>query len=147
GVSRIPRPYLICNTSMFLDQTGVLPLAPVQTGGLITGILGTPSGVDANGLPVGGGAITSFAFNSLFASDRAGTTKVAQTRQWSLTDAVGVSSAAPAYALQNQLAIWEENPLEFAAEVAKFADELLHWIRSHLPLDHQLPARTALRRY
>jgi hypothetical protein len=102
----------------------VLPLAPVQTGGLITGILGTPSGTDANGLPVGGGAITSFAFNSLFASDTGGTTTVAQARQWSLTDAMGASSAAPAYALQNQLAIWEENPLEFAAAVARFADEL-----------------------
>jgi hypothetical protein len=32
GAGRIPRPYLICNTSMFLDQIGVLPLAPVQTG-------------------------------------------------------------------------------------------------------------------
>jgi hypothetical protein len=93
---------------MFLDQGGVLPLAPLQTGGLITGILGTPRGTDANGLPVGGGAITSFAFNSVFASNAEGTIKVAQTRQWSLTDAVGASSAAPAYALQNQLAIWEE---------------------------------------
>ena len=147
GPSRIARPYLICNTSMFLDQKGVLPLAPVQTGGLITGILGTPSGTDANGLPVGGGAITSFAFNSVFASDMAGSAKVAQTRQWSLTDAVGASSAAPAYALQNQLAIWEGNPLEFAAEVAKFAEELLQWIRSHLPFDRQPQARAALRRY
>ena len=109
GAGRITRPYLICNTSMFLDQGGgVLPLAPLQTGGLITGILGTPRGTDANGLPVGGGAITSFAFNSVFASNAEGTIKVAQTRQWSLTDAVGASSAAPAYALQNQLAIWEE---------------------------------------
>ena len=40
---RVVRPYLICNTSMFLDQSGVLPLAPVQTGGLITGILGKPA--------------------------------------------------------------------------------------------------------
>jgi hypothetical protein len=78
GAGRITRPYLICNTSMFLGQEGVLPLAPVQTGGLITGILGMPSGT-ANGLPVGGGAITSFAFNSVFASNLAGTTMVAQT--------------------------------------------------------------------
>jgi hypothetical protein len=147
GAARVTRPYLICNTSMFLDQNGVLPLAPVQSGGLITGILGTPSGTDASGLPVGGGAITSFAFNSVFASDAAETATVAQARQWSLTDAVGASSAATAYALQNQLAIWEKNPPEFAAEVVKFADELLQWIRSHLPVEQQNRARAALQRY
>jgi hypothetical protein len=147
GAGRVTRPYLICNTSMFLDQKGVRPLAPAQTSGLITGILGTPSGTDGNGLPVGGGAITSFAFNSVFASAAGGTATVAQTRQWSLTDAVGASSAATAYALQNQLAIWEKNPLEFAAEVVKFADELLQWIRSHLPVDQQHQARAALQRY
>jgi hypothetical protein len=144
---RVVRPYLICNTSMFLDQTGVLPLAPVQTGGLITGILGKPSGTDGNGLPVGGGAVTSFAFNSVFASEAGETATVAQTRQWSLTDAVGASSAATAYTLQNQIAIWEQNPLEFAADVAKYTEALLQWIRTHLPLPQQAKARAMMLRY
>ncbi|WP_156964540.1 hypothetical protein [Methylocapsa aurea] len=147
ATGRVTRPYLICNTAMFLDQTGVLPLAPVQTGGLITGILGAPSGVDGNGLPVGGGAVTSFAFNSLFAGAIATTATIAQTRQWSLTDAVGASSAAIAYALQNQIAIWEQNPLEFAAEIVEYFDELLQWIRSHLPLQQQAEARAMIQRY
>jgi hypothetical protein len=147
GAGRVVRPYLICNTAMFLDQKGVLPLAPVQTGGLLTGILGTPVGTDGNGLPVGGGAIKSFAFNSLFDSLAGGTATVAQTRQWSLTDAVGISSAAVAYALQNQLAIWQQNPLQFAAELAKFAKELLQWIRSHIPAEKQGNARATLQRF
>jgi hypothetical protein len=147
AAGQVTRPYLICNTAMFLDQAGVLPLAPVQTGGLITGVLGAPSGADGNGLPVGGGAVTSFAFNSLFASVTGATAKIAQTRQWSLTDAVGVSSAATAYALQNQIAIWEQNPLEFAAEVVEYFEELLQWIRSHLPLQQQPKARAMIQRY
>ena len=44
AAGQVTRPYLICNTAMFLDRAGVLPLAPVQTGGLITGVLGAPSG-------------------------------------------------------------------------------------------------------
>jgi hypothetical protein len=147
GTGRVIRPYLICNTSMFLDATGLLPLAPVQSGSLITGIVGTPKGEDANGLAVGGGAVTSFAFNSIFASATGSTAIVAQQRQWSLTDAVGASSAAFAYALKNQLAEWEANPLEFAAEVAEYFDELLQWIRAHLPAERQAAARTALQRY
>lgn len=147
AAGRLARPYLICNTAMFLGQSGVRPLAPVQTGGLVTGILGAPAGTDGNGLPVGGGAVSSFAFNSVFAQAAGAAATVGQTRQWSLTDAVGTSSAATAYALQNQLAIWEQNPLEFAAMIVKYAEELWQWIRSHLPAEHQRQARTMLQRY
>ena len=77
GTGRIRRPYLICNMGMFLTepntpQTGIQLLAPVQATPFFTGIVGTPEGVDANGLTPGGGGVASFAFNSIYISSSGG---------------------------------------------------------------------------
>ncbi|MCK5189268.1 MAG: hypothetical protein KAR12_04360, partial [Methylococcales bacterium] len=52
--------------AMFLVDPGMHfdTLAPVQSTPFITGVVGTPTGNDANGKPAGGGGVTSFAFNS-----------------------------------------------------------------------------------
>ncbi|MFL5258048.1 MAG: hypothetical protein ACJ8AI_35240, partial [Rhodopila sp.] len=52
---RAHRPFLICNSAMFLSEAGhsLQLLAPVQTTPFITGIFGTPSGEDTNGRKVG----------------------------------------------------------------------------------------------
>src|SRR3954463_8969899 len=48
---REPRPFLICNSAMFLKKPGstLQLLGPVQSTPFITGILGTPAGEDASG--------------------------------------------------------------------------------------------------
>jgi hypothetical protein len=133
GSGRIRRPFLICNMSMFLQEPGtqVELLAPVQATPFFTGILGTPSGTDYNNLPVGGGGITSFAFNSLYVASSGGSATVAQSRQWALSDIVGTSSAFFAEKLENQIAEWEANPLELAKTLFEYADEILRWIEHH----------------
>ena len=49
------RPFLICNSAMFLQKPGstLQLLAPVQITPFITGILGMPAGEDANGRNLG----------------------------------------------------------------------------------------------
>ena len=83
------RPFLICNSAMFLTAPGSTSqlLAPVQSTPFITGVFGTPAGEDANGRRIGGGGIDSFGFNSACASmqrrqrrRRAGATMVADGR-------------------------------------------------------------------
>jgi hypothetical protein len=68
----------------------------------MTGIASTPGGTDANGFQVGGGGVTSFAFNSTPTAFNASTSQVtvAQQRQWALVDIVGSSSAALAATLE-----------------------------------------------
>jgi hypothetical protein len=141
--SRSTRPFLVCNMGMLLNETGtdLKYLAAVQATPFFTGILGSPQGTDANGQQPGGGGITSFAFNSIFVkSNQDGTDTVTQTRQWALTDIVGTSSAFFAEVLQNQIAYWEKNPLDFIRLLAEYLDEILKWIKSHLPLQAQAPA-------
>lgn len=93
--SRIQRPFPICNMSMLVNYNGGQYAVPAQSTPFFTGVFSKPEGAtDANGVQVGGGGVTSFAFNSYFKSLSGSTANVQQTRQWSLTDAVGVSSAA-----------------------------------------------------
>lgn len=138
ATDRIRRPYLICNMGMFLTETGteVQPLAPVQATPFFTGIVGSPTGHDANGLTPGGGGVASFAFNSIIVgSSSAGpsaTVTAAQLRQWSLTDIVGTSSAFYADELENQIAEWEANPGELVALLVRNLDHILKWIEEHL---------------
>jgi hypothetical protein len=147
GTGRIRRPYLICNMGMFLTQpdSGVQLLAPVQATPFFTGIVGAPTGVDANGLTPGGGGVTSFAFNSIYVSSSGSganeTVTVAQLRQWTLTDIVGTSSAFYADELENQIAEWEANPAELLALLLKFGDEIWKWIESHLPAEAKPKAK------
>jgi hypothetical protein len=92
-----PRPYLVCNTAMFVTSDGQSLLAPVQATSFMTGIVSVPSNAtDANGFQVGGGGVASFAFNSAPTAFNSSTSMVTvqQQRQWALVDIVGASSAA-----------------------------------------------------
>ena len=142
--SRAQRPFLICNMGMFVTVKDVsFPLlAPVQSNGLMTGVVGAPANAtDANGLAAGGGGVDSFAFNSSFSSESGSTATVTQTRQWSLTDIMGTSSAAFAETIQNQIAQWEANPALFLKWLLEEGDAILKWIESHLPSELHATAR------
>ena len=134
GGSRTPRPFLVCNMAMLINETGtnVKSFAPVQATPFITGIMGAPTGTDNNGLTPGGGGVTSFAFNSILEAVSASSVSVSQTRQWSLTDIAGTSSSFFAGILQNQIAQWEQNPTQFFATMAYYLWEIYEWIKSHL---------------
>jgi hypothetical protein len=128
--SRTQRPLHLCNMSQFVTvSSSTFPLlAPVQANGIMSGMVGTPTNaVDANGFAAGGGGVESF--SSLVSS----TATVAQTRQWSLTDIMGTSSAAFAETIQNQIAQWEANPVLFAEWLFKEGEAIWQWIESHLP--------------
>jgi len=129
GSQRGRRPFIVCNTAMFVDSSGTQLLAPVQATPFFTGIVGCPDGVDANGRMVGGGGVTSFAFNSALESVAGDAVTVAQARQWSLTDIVGASSAAFA----GQLAQIINDPLLLWNYVREFATAVWDWLKKHLP--------------
>ncbi len=148
GSSRTPRPYYVCNMAMLITEkdTQLLSLAPVQATPFITGILGAPTGSDANGLTPGGGGITSFAFNSSFSNVSGSTASVAQSRQWSLTDIAGTSSAFFADAVADFIADWKRDPKKLAEVLLKYRDQILSWIKKHLTLDMQAEAADFVRR-
>src|SRR3954454_9581682 len=129
GSGREHRPFLVCNSAMFLTEpgSGLQMLAPVQTTPFFTGILGTPTGEDTNGRKVGGGGVTSFGSNSTCDAISGSDAAIAQTRQWSLTDAVGTSSAFYAEVLQNLFHRWRQDPAEPAAVMASEAGTIRHW--------------------
>lgn len=145
--TRTHRPFLVCNSAMFLKEsnTALELLAPVQITPFITGIFGTPAGEDSNGRKPGGGGINTFGFNSAYINSSSHTATVAQMRQWSLTDAVGTSSAFFAEVLQNLFQRWRMNPAELAALVAHNADTIQHWIKTKLPIEARGPAAELLR--
>jgi hypothetical protein len=145
--TRTHRPFLACNCAMFLKEPGTTLelLAPVQTTPFITGILGTPAGEDVNGCRPGGGGANTFGFNSAYAGANGSIATAAQWRQWSLTDAVGTSSAFFAEALQNLFQGWRQNPADLAALIARNADIILHWVRTKLPIEARGPAADLLR--
>lgn len=128
------RPYLLCNTSMFLAETGTAfrLLAPVQATPFFAGIVGSPTGTDANGRTPGGGGVTSFAFSSNPTAVAAPEVTVEQARQLALVDIVGASSAAFAEALGNLFKQWMESPDAYLDEAEALADELLAWLGKHL---------------
>jgi len=131
------RPFLICNTAMFLNEpdTQVRFLAPVQATPFMTGIVGLPQGTDANGREPGGGGVTSFAFSSNPTAVSGGAVTVSQSRQLALADIVGASSAAFAETLQDQLALWEQDPKAFFDLMIELADDIWDWIKDHLGED------------
>ena len=145
--ARTHRPFLVCNSAMFLKEAGSAldMLAPVQITPFITGIFGTPTGEDANGRKPGGGGVNTFGFNSAYLGASGSTASVAQTRQWSLTDAVGTSSAFFAEVLQNLFAKWRQNPADLNAVMVRHADTIEHWIRTRLPIKSRAPAVGLLR--
>ena len=139
--TRTHRPFLICNCAMFLSEptSSVQMLAPVQITPFISGVFGAPRGEDANGQAPGGGGVSTFGFNSAYIGGSSAAT-VAQNRQWSLTDAVGTSSAFFAEVLQNIFQGWRENPTDLAAVIASHANVIRHWIATKLPIEARRPA-------
>jgi hypothetical protein len=134
GPGRAERPYLLCNTAMFLVEpdTSFRLLAPVQSTPFFTGIVGAPTGTDANDRSPGGGGVTSFAFSSNPAAVAAPEVTVGQLRQWALVDAVGASSAAFAETLGNLFAQWTQRPHEFLDLVETQFDDVMVWLGKHL---------------
>jgi Lysophospholipase catalytic domain len=109
------RPFVLSMASMSVDSS-ILPmgqrLVPVMSTPIFTGVWSSPEGVKQH---VGGGTVTSFAFNSSpigFGNQQA---TVQQTRQWSLTDILGTSSAAFAEELIKEFQNWSASPAYFAA--------------------------------
>jgi hypothetical protein len=145
--TRTHRPFLLCNSAMFLKEPGTTLelLAPVQTTPFITGIFGAPTGEDVNGNKPGGGGVNTFGFSSAYAGANGNIATAAQWRQWSLTDAVGTSSAFFAETLQNLFQGWRRNPADLAAVIARNSDTILHWIRTKLPIQARGPAADLLR--
>ncbi|MEN9867861.1 MAG: hypothetical protein RL748_3451 [Pseudomonadota bacterium] len=116
---RGPRPFPICNMSMIVSVNGEQFAAPLQSTPYFTGVLGTPGlhgvpALDSNQQVVGGGAISSFAFNSRLHSSLPpghGTVATAtQARSWTVMDMVGTSSAAIGAALWTVAEHFRENP-------------------------------------
>lgn len=107
-VTRSERPFHVCNTGLIgyvregeeIHQRWV---CPVQSTPFHTGALGSPPLVGAAGQTVGLGGLESFAFagtpQALNLDSKLAT--VVSQRPWSLTDAVGTSSAFVAAALAN----------------------------------------------
>jgi hypothetical protein len=149
GSGREQRPFLICNSAMFLNEalSSLQLLAPVQTTPFITGIFGMPQGEDTNGRKVGGGGVTSFGSNSVCEAVSGSTATIVQTRQWSLTDAVGTSSAFYAEVLQNMFHRWREDPVEPAALMARESHTIQHWIKRKLSIEQRDAATERLRLY
>ncbi|GLQ90778.1 hypothetical protein [Dyella flagellata] len=149
GISRTQRPLHICNMGMFVSVPGVSLqlLVPVQANGLIAGVVGKPANAtDANGLPVGGGGVQSFAYNSSFASQSGDVATVTQTRQWSLVDIMGTSSAAFAEKVKNLIAEWKSDKAKFLEWLAKEGQAILKWIEDHLPFELHAHAKAIVAR-
>lgn len=110
--SRVRRPYLVCNTALFA-QTAPLPyesLTPLQITPFFAGVISNPpNALDVQGEAIGGGAITSFSFNSNLDFLNKTTATVSSTHLFSLMDAAGVSSSFFAESLQNLGKKWHNN--------------------------------------
>lgn len=113
------RPYLIGNCAIFVTtSSGQTLLAPVQSTPFVTGVMSTPPGAfDANSRQVGGGGVTSFAFNSTPETASASSVEIVQSRQWSLADVTGTSSAAFAAVLKEEFRAFSTSPAYLAAAV------------------------------
>jgi hypothetical protein len=117
GEDRVNRPWQVCNMGMFVNTPGTdfQFLVPVQATPFFTGIVSTPPDAkDFSGRLVGGGGVTSFAFNSdlnsVESGDNCTDVQVEQDRQWTLMDIVGTSSAAFSETLQNLAKKYVDNP-------------------------------------
>ena len=111
------RPYLISLSSLSVSVGSQQALlAHVHSTPFVTGVLSTPPGaVDVNGRAVGGGAVWAFAFDSDPIPPTNSLTRIIQSSQWSLTDALGTSSAAFAEFLIQHMTLWHKSPTRFAA--------------------------------
>jgi hypothetical protein len=133
-VSTRPRPYLVCNTAMFVTSGGQLLLAPMQATSFMTGIVSVPpNATDANGFQVGGGGVESFAFNSGLTGFHSSTSMatVQQQRQWALVDIVGASSAAFAAVLAQLTSSYARSPDLFAAALRARGPAAVNFLARH----------------
>ncbi len=148
NTQRTERPFVICNTSMFvknaepntpLEKDGFEFLAPVQCTPVFTGIVGDPGGTDANGKKPGGGGVSSFSFNSeLIKTNVAGNQSlvtISETRPFSLLDCVGSSSAAFAETLQNIFKEWEADFGQFLKAIEQRGDAAAEALKDQLSAD------------
>ena len=129
GAGRASRPFIVCNTAMFVKEGKTTLLAPVQATPFFTGIVGALDALDADGRKVGGGGVTSFAFNSALYGVSGSNVTVAQARQWSLTDIVGSSSAAFAGPLQQIL----NDHVLLETYIKQFAGDIWELLKERLP--------------
>jgi hypothetical protein len=111
--------FVICNSAMFvkIDGDDYRYLAPVQSTPFYTGIMSSPAAEDADNRAVGGGGVSSFAFNSELAAVNGSSVQVNQQRQWSLADAIGTSSAFFASAMEEYIKRFINNPAQFVEEM------------------------------
>jgi hypothetical protein len=132
---RTHRPYMICNTAMFVteDRSDFEFLAPVQATPFNVGIWGESDNLDPNGLPPGGGGVTSFAFGSELESAAGSSVIVKQSRQFSLTDIVGISSVAFAELVQDKFEEAKENPAKIHAALKAKQSRLAEGLKAHAP--------------
>ncbi len=146
GAGHDRRPYLLCNTSMFLNTpaTTYQLLAPVQATPFLTGIVGAPQGTDANGLAVGGGGVTSFAFSSNPTSVAGSAVSVAQQRQLSLAEIVGASSAAYAEVLENLFTTWHQEPAQMFGAMRQFGDRVADLLGDRFPQFDRVAAKALM---
>lgn len=140
GSGRSRRPFLLCNMAMFLTEpnTKLDLLAPVQATAFATGVFGRPApGEDFNGVPAGGGGVTSFAFNSTLSRLAEGGITVEQSRQLALSDIVGTSSAFYAEVLENLFATWRSDVDQLLDAILAELDTIVEWAEKSLPGEHK----------
>jgi hypothetical protein len=147
SAGRTRRPYLVCNTAMFLNQPGAKfqYLAPVQATPFFTGIVGRPTGTDANGRPAGGGGVTSFAFSSSPTTVQGANVTANQPRQLALADIVGCSSAAFAEFLGNLFTQWRQDPAQLFQAMQDHLDETMGFLGKKLDVLEMANARILMK--
>ena len=117
------RPYLVCNMGMSVPNNPVL--VHVQSTPFFTGDFSSPGVTDVNGRSVGGGGVTSFGFNSAPTSLSGDSVSLTQSRQWTLVDIIGTSSAAYADLLIQIFAEFAARPPLFAATLFSNRESIL----------------------
>ncbi len=138
--TKVCRPYFICNAAMFVDVTDQFKksLVPVQITPFFAGVFSNPEDAkDVNQQVVGGGGVSSFGFNSNLQTIDHQNATISQLRQFSLTDAAGVSSSFFAEYLEKIAVIWNGNLKHFFDDVKdKFhSDRWQHLLKS-IPIEH-----------
>ena len=117
------RPFFVCNMGMKVPNN--VALVPVQSTPFFTGDFSLPPVTDVNGRNVGGGGVTSFGFNSKPASLSSNDVSLTQSRQWTLVDIIGTSSAAYADLLIQIFGEFAARPPLFAATLSSKRESIL----------------------
>lgn len=137
---RVSRPYFICNAAMFVNLSNERKqyLVPLHSTPFFTGVFSTPpNAMDVHKQVVGGGGVTSFAFNSELATINQQKVTLTQSRQFSLTDIIGTSSSFFAEYLEVQATLWGGNIKHFFEDM-KSKLHTYNWdhIMKNIPVGH-----------